>query len=765
MKRCNGCFEYLSDDPEICPFCGYHDGDSKNTKYLAPGTVLSGRYIIGNLLETDGAKVEYIAFDTNSSIKVKITEFFPEDCASREPGTLGITPKEDNKVLFDEGFQSFVAEAKRLYKAESEVKIYDCIAENNTAYMIMEYIDNENEIYDENESKPEDEIEDKIGNWDDDDLDFEPVADNRPIFKPLKDSESDSNASIENASKSVNPKKNLKKIVTIALVAFAFVVILAGLLFGIMKFTTWLTPAYYIYLSDGEYQYLPYINSKTTINFDSIKTDDYNSSSFVGFSPDSKYVYYYTKIDEAHYTGTLNRAEISKIKANSNSNDQYIETIASNVKLGFRVLDNGMVLFSKDGDVLCCYNGKDIYKIARNVNSYYASEDGKQLVYLVWDEENNNYNLFGCYLKNIDDKIKLAKNISDMPIPNDFDNILYLKDTDEGEKSLYVVGFNKVSEKVAKDVKNIVYGEDSIYYATKSGSISLYNYVIDNFPDSNEYLRDYLKNNDSDLPIYDLYIFKDGSSTLISSDILNFRNYSGVIMYNTTDMLSDRHDFEDVDTIYDFLKLFEINDEENNFILLTSSTTPMKMSDQGAEIIAEANKEGRATLFATKDSIYILNDIKELYYAEINNDNSIGKFNMISDDVSEAFTNEDTIYYRSGQYVQKDYTYYDIHSYKDGNDLRLAWDITSSKIYEDNAVIGVTDIYQGSKHTYYEITMFYPNGNKVRISDDVTWYTRIDKKTVVFICDGDLYYFNGRDKKRIGTDVDQVWCSKYMKPI
>ena len=61
--------------------------------------------------------------------------------------------------------------------------------------------------------------------------------------------------------------------------------------------------------------------------------------------------------------------------------------------------------------------------------------------------------------------------------------------------------------------------------------------------------------------------------------------------------------------------------------------------------------------------------------------------------------------------------------------------------------------------------MYYPNGNKVRIAEDVTWHIRVDKKTVLYLSDGELYIFNGKDKTRIGTDVDIVWCSKYMKPI
>ena len=747
MKRCNGCFENLRDDLDICPFCGYYDGSSGDPDYLLPGTMLSGRYQIGNLLDYDGTNATYIALDTNADKKVEIKEFFPNDCATR--GSDGsVNPREDHKSVFDEGFQGFVEEAKRLFGNGGAVKVYDCVAENNTAYMIMKHVE-----------KPA----------------AAPVTQpSQPAYtpspaQPAKSPSYDNSTPKAAAKQSDKPKANLKKIGTLAIVAAVVIVILVGAYIAIKNFTNWLTPASVVYLSDGEYQYLPYLKSKNTINLDSAKTDkaeDYLNESSFAFSPDGKYVYYYTKIDEDYRTGTLCRAEINKIKSNSASNDQYIETIASNVKIGFRLLDSGYLLFAKDGGVLCCYNGKETYKITKDYYSFYSSKDGKQLIYLIWEEDNESYSLYGCNLKTPDNKIKLAKNVYSVPFTNDFNNILYYKETDEDELSLYVVGFEKESEKVAKDAKVFAIGEDYSYYIMQSGSVNLYDYVIDDSSDnSKQYLRETLRDEYNNKPLYDIYMFKNGSSTLICKNVVDYRSYSDVIMYNTIDMITEKVNINDIYDKYDVFEVFKIDDTANNYVLTLNNATPMTMTDQGAEILAEAYEEGSANLYATSDYLFILNDAEELYAAKIEKNNTIGHFDQISDDVSGGYVKEDTLYYRSGVYEEHDIKFYDLHSYKNGKDTRLAWDMSSPEIYEDSCVIGVTDKSSNTKKYQYEITMYYPNGNKVRIAEDVTWHIRIDKKTVLYLSDGDLYTFNGKTKTRIGTDVDIVWCSKYMKPL
>lgn len=141
MRRCLGCFEQVNEAMGTCPYCGYVEGSPvQNKLFLVPGTLLSGRYTIGKALSSDRTNTFYVAWDNSSNIKVKIREYLPVDCVTRDPETNAIAAyNASSKAVFDKGFAQFVEEAKRIFTQGGNVKLYDCVAENNTAYMIMEY--------------------------------------------------------------------------------------------------------------------------------------------------------------------------------------------------------------------------------------------------------------------------------------------------------------------------------------------------------------------------------------------------------------------------------------------------------------------------------------------------------------------------------------------------------------------------------------------------------------------------------------------------
>lgn len=148
MKRCYGCFEYIDDNLEICPYCGYVEGTPpEEAVHMEPGTMLSERYIVGKVVGYGGFGVTYIGWDSRLEKKVAIKEYLPSEFSTRMPGRSQVSifggVKKDQ---FDSGLKKFVEEAKRLSKFQKEegiVKIYDCISENDTAYIIMEYLEGE----------------------------------------------------------------------------------------------------------------------------------------------------------------------------------------------------------------------------------------------------------------------------------------------------------------------------------------------------------------------------------------------------------------------------------------------------------------------------------------------------------------------------------------------------------------------------------------------------------------------------------------------
>ena len=148
MRRCLGCFENIRDDLEVCPFCGFVDGTPpEEAVHMEPGTILAERYIIGKVIGYGGFGVTYIGWDAKLEQRVAIKEYMPSEFSTRMPGQSKISVFNGAKSeQFASGLNKFVDEAKKLSKFQKEdgiVRIFDCIAENETAYIIMEYLEGE----------------------------------------------------------------------------------------------------------------------------------------------------------------------------------------------------------------------------------------------------------------------------------------------------------------------------------------------------------------------------------------------------------------------------------------------------------------------------------------------------------------------------------------------------------------------------------------------------------------------------------------------
>ena len=149
MTLCMGCMEIYDASYGICPHCGYAAGTrAKEAYHLAPGTVLHERYVVGRVLGYGGFGVTYIGYDNLMQRKVAIKEYLPGEFATRSSGTAMVTIYTgDKEEQFVSGIRKFSDEARRLAQMErvpGVVRVYDTFSENNTAYIVMEYLDGEN---------------------------------------------------------------------------------------------------------------------------------------------------------------------------------------------------------------------------------------------------------------------------------------------------------------------------------------------------------------------------------------------------------------------------------------------------------------------------------------------------------------------------------------------------------------------------------------------------------------------------------------------
>lgn len=148
MIRCMGCMAELEEEQEICPYCGYQRGTGvKEAYYLLPGKILGQKYIVGKVLGYGGFGVTYIGWDAQLGRKVAIKEYLPSDFATRSYGEKRLTIYSgDATVQFQAGLESFLYEAKRLAKFNripEIVDVYDYFMENDTGYIVMEFLEGE----------------------------------------------------------------------------------------------------------------------------------------------------------------------------------------------------------------------------------------------------------------------------------------------------------------------------------------------------------------------------------------------------------------------------------------------------------------------------------------------------------------------------------------------------------------------------------------------------------------------------------------------
>lgn len=145
MERlCGNCFQKY-DGEGVCPVCGYDNSNERGVgNSLEQGFYLADRYIIGRVLGVGGFGITYLAYDTVLSQIVAIKEYLPNEFSTRVPTQAKVTVYTgDKEEQFFAGRRRFVDEAKKLAKFQSQkeiVQIFDCFDENNTSYIVMEYL-------------------------------------------------------------------------------------------------------------------------------------------------------------------------------------------------------------------------------------------------------------------------------------------------------------------------------------------------------------------------------------------------------------------------------------------------------------------------------------------------------------------------------------------------------------------------------------------------------------------------------------------------
>ena len=151
--------------------------DKQNPRCLAVNTVLAGKYLVGPVLGEGGFGITYAGYDLNMETWIAIKEYFPVELVTRdttrrstdgggeafgraasdgsEPpaGRISASGGGSDRVIslsgeksktYQQGLKKYVDEARNVSRFSGIpgiVSVKDFFYENNTAYIVMEYID------------------------------------------------------------------------------------------------------------------------------------------------------------------------------------------------------------------------------------------------------------------------------------------------------------------------------------------------------------------------------------------------------------------------------------------------------------------------------------------------------------------------------------------------------------------------------------------------------------------------------------------------
>lgn len=142
-RRCYGCMQMI--DGDFCPHCGWPKEKNNEPHQLPVGTVLRDQYVVGRVLGQGGFGITYLGWDRHLESAVCIKEYFPNHAVSRDctVSTRVHCHTEQGAAAYRASKERFLREGKILAQFRDIpeiVSIYGFFEENDTVYIVMEYI-------------------------------------------------------------------------------------------------------------------------------------------------------------------------------------------------------------------------------------------------------------------------------------------------------------------------------------------------------------------------------------------------------------------------------------------------------------------------------------------------------------------------------------------------------------------------------------------------------------------------------------------------
>ena len=140
-RLCPYCLQPLPGAAQSCPHCGKSFAGRNPGGTLPVGTVLAGRYTVGEMLSIDGEGILYRGAENLGRFRVTIKEYLPITLTAERTAENTLRPKTGSEVLFKTtrmDFADLYRSIQRITPANGLEAVLDVVEANNSVYAILE---------------------------------------------------------------------------------------------------------------------------------------------------------------------------------------------------------------------------------------------------------------------------------------------------------------------------------------------------------------------------------------------------------------------------------------------------------------------------------------------------------------------------------------------------------------------------------------------------------------------------------------------------
>ena len=140
-RLCPYCLQPLPGAAQSCPHCGKSFAGRNPGGTLPVGTVLAGRYTVGEMLGIDGEGILYRGAENLGRFRVTIKEYLPITLTAERTAESTLRPKTGSEVLFKTtrmDFADLYRSIQRITPANGLEAVLDVVEANNSVYAILE---------------------------------------------------------------------------------------------------------------------------------------------------------------------------------------------------------------------------------------------------------------------------------------------------------------------------------------------------------------------------------------------------------------------------------------------------------------------------------------------------------------------------------------------------------------------------------------------------------------------------------------------------